>query len=86
MKITMRDLSMLVLSCVIIAGFFFTGFLIISGKIAQLDQQTVILIGTVFGAVSTQAGTVINYWFGTSRSSSEKDATIQTLNKERDKK
>lgn len=72
----MRDISMLVLSCAIILGFFFTSYLIISGKIAELDQQTTILIGTVFGAVSTQAGTVISYWFGTSKSSSDKDKTI----------
>jgi hypothetical protein len=75
----MRELYMLVLSCVIIAGFFFTSFLIISGKIAALDPQTTILIGTVFGAVSTQAGTVISYWFGTTKTSAEKDKTIASI-------
>ena len=77
----MKDLSMLALSLVIIAGFFYVSFLIISGKVAELDQNTTILIGTVFGAVSTQAGTVISYWFGTSKSSGDKDKTIENMTK-----
>ena len=77
----MKELSMLTLSLTIIAGFFCVSFLIISGKIAELDQNTIILIGTVFGAVSSQAGTVINYWFGTSKSSGDKDRTIENMTK-----
>ena len=77
----MKDISMLALSLTIIAGFFYVSFLIISGRITELDQNTTILIGTVFGAVSTQAGTVINYWFGTSKNSSDKDKTIANITK-----
>lgn len=77
----MRELSMLCLSLSIVAGFFYVSYLIISGRIAELDQNTIILIGTVFGAVSAQAGTVINYWFGTSKSSTEKDKTIANITK-----
>ena len=72
---------MLALSLTIITGFFYVSFLIISGRIAELDQNTTILIGTVFGAVSGQAGTVINYWFGTSKNSSDKDKTIANFTK-----
>lgn len=72
---------MFVLSLVILACFFFATYFILSDKITTNDTQALLLIGTAYGAVASAAGSVVSYWFGTSKSSSDKDATLQTLSK-----
>ena len=80
MKCALKDVMMFILSVIILMAFFFSTYFILTDKIATTDTQALLLIGTAYGAVATNAGNVVSYWFGTSKSSSDKDATIQTLN------
>jgi hypothetical protein len=78
----MKDLSLLTLSMVVLAAYFYTGFVIITHQTAQsIDPQIAMLIGSVYGSVGSLAGVVVAYWFGSSKGSSDKDQTITDLTK-----
>lgn len=72
----MKDMIMFVLSICIIGGFYFISYLIVTGQIHNLDQNLVMLIGTVFGASASHATNIINYWFGSSSGSAAKDKLL----------
>lgn len=67
------------LSLAILAGFFYLSFDIVTGQIKTNDANMLLLIGTVFGAASSYAGNVVNYHFGSSKTSSDKDKTISSM-------
>lgn len=76
----MKTLVLMALSLCVLAAYFFTGYTIITHQTgATVDPQTSMLIGTVYGSISSLAGAVVAYWFGSSRSSSEKDQTVKNL-------
>lgn len=68
-----------VLSLVILSGFFYLGYIIVSGEIKTTDVNLLLLIGTVFGAASTYAGSVVSYHFGSTKASADKDKTISGM-------
>lgn len=68
-----------VLSIIVLAGFFYLGYEIVSGQVKTSDPNMLLLIGTVFGAASTYTGSVISYHFGSTKSSVDKDATLRTM-------
>jgi len=72
----MENLIRLILSLVILSGFFVTGFMILDGDLKSVDQNTAMLIGAVLGAASSQANNVVMWWFGGSKGSADKDKTI----------
>lgn len=74
---------MFILSLVILLAFFFATYFIFADKITTNDTQALLLIGTAYGAVATNAGNVVSYWFGTSKSSADKDKQISTLQQEK---
>lgn len=67
----------------ILAGITVTGFFIVVGYILTgrllLTGEQGILVGTIVGYVSAKADQVLSYYFGSSSSSSKKDATIQHM-------
>lgn len=67
------------LSIIILAGFFSLSFDIVAGHITTTDTNLLLLIGTVFGAASTYAGSVVSYHFGSTKASSDKDKTISGM-------
>lgn len=69
----MRDFATIVLSLAILAAYFLTGYLLLNSNV---DPQNAML---VYGSVSTSAGVVIAYWFGTNKSSADKDKTISSM-------
>lgn len=78
----MKEATLFLLSFTVVLSFFFASYFIFSGNIKTQDQNTLLLIGTAYGAVSSLAGQVCSYWFGTSKTSSDKDKVIasqQTL-------
>lgn len=78
MKCSLKDLTILLLSCVIISAFFFGSFTVIfHGETVKSTE----IFTLVYGSVSTMTGSVLQYWFGTSRTSADKDQAIQTLTK-----
>jgi hypothetical protein len=50
---------------------------VLKGGITTNDPNMLLLIGTVIGNIATMAGGVAAYWFGTSKSSSDKNKIIQ---------
>jgi hypothetical protein len=76
-----RDINLYVLAWVVMGGFLsLIGFLIFmqfsTGKILQSDP----LITLLLGSLSTDAGMVIGYFFGSSKSSAEKTQLLSGIN------
>lgn len=63
-----------VLSVGIVVGYFLILVLMLRGELSVGDSQALLLM---LGALSAGFGAVLNYWFGTSASSRDKDSTIQ---------
>jgi hypothetical protein len=65
------------LAGVIVGGFLYTVYLVLSGTVSGLKDPTVAgIIGTLIGYVSAKADQVVGYYFGSSSSSRSKDDTI----------
>lgn len=77
-----KDIAVFILSLVILNAFFVATYFIFSGSVKTQDPQMLLLIGTAFGNVSTLAGGVVAYWFGTTKGSADKDrTTFEAVNK-----
>lgn len=62
---------------VVICTFSTLGF-VLTGKVALTGEQGLV-VGTIIGAVTTFVTQVLNYYFGSTSSSSQKNATINNL-------
>lgn len=62
-----------ILSIGIVTGYFLILILMLRGELVIGDSQALLLM---LGALSAGFGAVLNYWFGTSATSANKDATI----------
>jgi len=71
----MRDFILLVISLTILMTYTYIGYLLIVGN---TDIQNSML---VYGSVSALAGAVVQYWFGSSKGSADKDKAINNLTK-----
>lgn len=74
-----REVAVLLLSIIILVAFFLDSYLVLTGNIKTADPQILLLIGNVSGGVQTLAGVVVTYWFGSTKSSSDKDKTIANM-------
>lgn len=71
-----KEISMYVLGALIVLGFFITlGFLIASGKYESTLQ---LVIGSLIAAF----GTVVGYFYGSSKGSADKTALLNKNNPE----
>ncbi len=71
-----------VLATVIIGGFLWCVYAVLSGYIKELkDPMIATLVGTMIGYTSAKADQVVSYYFGSSASSKAKDETISTIAK-----
>lgn len=69
----------MVLSVMLLAAYFIETYFIMSGAIRTTDPQNLLLIGSAAGSVQTLAGVIVTFWFGSSKSSADKDQTISAL-------
>jgi len=74
-----KDLWVGLLSLTILAGFFVNVYLVLSGKIQTSDPNMLLLIGNVTGYTNALATMVAAYYYGSSKSSRDKDTTIATM-------
>lgn len=81
----MKDAILYSLSLLILGAWFYATYFIFSGKIDTTNQTMLLQIGTAYGSVSTMAGGISAYWFGTSKSSSDKDRVLSEAVKSADK-
>jgi hypothetical protein len=67
-----------VISSIVVVGYFIVLVMLIARPIQiSSDFKDVLLV--LFGALQTGFGQVCNYWLGSSRGSSDKDASMQAL-------
>ena len=72
-----RDINLYILAYLFVFGFFLTtiamSWLLILGKIPDdIPQGAVMLLGMLFGTLTAGVGAIIQYFFGSSKSSNEK--------------
>ena len=72
----MKDWAIFILSLIVVGAFFAGSFKILFDPLPIKDRE---IFDLVYGSVNVLTGIVMNYWFGTSRSSADKDKTIVTL-------
>ncbi|MCG3774760.1 MAG: hypothetical protein JW395_1585 [Nitrospira sp.] len=66
-----------VLGTIIIAGFLGTVYMVLAGYVVGMkDPMMATTVGTLIGYVSAKADQVISYYFGSTASSSEKNALL----------
>jgi hypothetical protein len=71
-----------ILAGVVVGGFSVAATAILAGWVESLkDPITAALVGNVFGAITSAAMLVLNFYFGTTASSRTKDETIKSLSK-----
>jgi hypothetical protein len=70
---------LVIFACLAFAGII---ILVLLVGIKNLDPLVAGLIGTAFGALSSQYNKVYEYFFGSSQGSKEKQDTINTLTQE----
>jgi len=74
----MKEFTIFVISMTILAAYAYISYVLV------LSPNDVTATATlVYGSFSALAGSVITYWFGSSKGSSEKDATIANFTKDR---
>jgi len=73
----MKEFILFSLSLVMIGAYFYTGYLLLTNDSNGIKEYAML----VYGSVSTSAGMVLSYWYGSSKNSSDKDATISNLTK-----
>lgn len=74
MQAQIRSKVPAILSIGIVGGYFMILILMLRGELSIGDSQALLLM---LGALSAGFGAVLNFWFGTSHSSANKDVTIQ---------
>jgi hypothetical protein len=65
-----------ILATVIIAGFFYTVWMVLAGNLDIGDANKAVLIGTIIGYVSAKADQVVAFFFGSTKASQEKSDTL----------
>lgn len=73
---SLRDWTFNILAILIVVGFFFIVYVVVTGKMTSSDPNLLVMIGSVIGYASAKADQVVSYYFGSSKSSADKDATI----------
>ena len=73
-------LAPIIVSIVVLLGFIMISFLALKPQAAGVDDKLVVLL---FGSWSTLAGIAVNFWFGSSSSSKQKDDTIASISAEK---
>jgi hypothetical protein len=76
-----RDINLYVLAWLFVVGFFTTIIvmtaLALTGKMPEsMPQYIVFLLGSLFGTLTSGTGAVIQYFFGSSKGSSDKTSTM----------
>lgn len=72
----MREFIVFVLSMTILAGYAYISYVLAIG-----DKEATATANLVYGSVSAMSGSVLTYWFGSTKGSSDKDKTINSLAK-----
>lgn len=71
-----RNLTLLLIALLIVSGYLFDVYLVLSGKIQTTDPNQLLMIGQAVGGLQGMAMVVVGYFFGTTKGSEEKTAAV----------
>jgi hypothetical protein len=74
-----KALAIFLLSMLVVGGFIFDVYMVLSGKLDTTDAIKMTLIGNVMGQLQGMASLVLAYYFGNTKSSTEKDAAMVSM-------
>lgn len=77
----MKDVVIFILSILLILGFMADSYMVLYGQIKATDPNMLLLIGNISGGWQSLAIGVSAYWFGTTKSSADKDKIIANTTK-----
>lgn len=78
-KCTFRDITFNILAVLIILGFFGIVYEVVTGNVHNADPNMLVMIGSVIGYASAKADQVVSYFYGSSKSSADKDKALQDM-------
>ena len=67
-----------VIATIVIAGFFYTVWMVLTGSLDIQDANKAVLIGTIIGYVSSKADTVLSFFFGSTQGSRDKTTELSS--------
>lgn len=76
MKISLKEVTVLILSIVVVCGFMVDAYLILSGKLDTSDPSHASLIGQTIGYLQGAASMILAYYFSSTKESENKNVTI----------
>ncbi|MBZ5673724.1 MAG: hypothetical protein LAP61_05700 [Acidobacteriia bacterium] len=74
-----KALAIFLLSMLVVGGFIFDVYMVLSGKLDTTDAIKMTLIGNVMGQLQGMASLVLAYYFGNTKSSSDKDTAMVNM-------
>jgi len=74
MKTNLKEIYMYALGALIVIGFFFVLYVVFVAEMPQSNKELGLL---VIGALVAKFGDVVNYFFGSSKGSSDKNEMIK---------
>lgn len=77
--VDMKNLALFALSILIITGYLFDAYLVLSGKVATSDPNQMLMIGNVIGGIQGMATTVAAFYFGSNKGSDDKNTAITNM-------
>lgn len=71
---TIKEVYMYLLGALIVAGFFLLLYLLVYQAVPELNKD---ILNIVVGALIGMAGNVVNYFFGSSKGSADKNELLR---------
>lgn len=75
----LKNLTIFLLSMLVVCAFVFDIYMVLGGKIDTSDPNKLILIGGAISKIEAMALMVLGYYFGSTKSSEEKNSTIASI-------
>ena len=72
----MKNLTLLLLSLLIVSGYLLDVYLVLGGHVETADPNKLLMIGQAVGGMQAMAMVVTSYFFGTTKGSEDKNSTL----------
>ena len=75
MKKTVREVALYVIGAIVFAGFFWSVLRLMGQEVPAANRDSLMLL---LGVLSAKFGTVVDYFFGSSKGSADKSEALTT--------